>query len=339
MMKVQTNPIAHTRSTVHRLIALCALIFMLAGRVFAQEPGSSIKVDQVSFPVMLSDGNTYYIVGYLYYQGSYHNRTLQVALHGGNYNHTYWDVPPINGHEYSYARYMAQRHYAVLAIDQLGTGASSKPDGDFLTLTETASGIHQVLAQLRSSENALGYAFDRIVLVGHSLGSINGIYAQATYHDADALITTGLCHVPHDLPIPQSVILELSQHTYFPFPDALREQVFYYTPDADPDVIAYDRSNLADLLTRGQLVTGIFPIFDPEANGIGQVTGPVLVQLGEHDALFPAALAAGEAAFYTSAASVTVQSLPNVGHDVNTHLDNQTSWQLIDTWLSSVSPR
>ena len=47
------------------------------------------QVDQVSFPVMLSDGNTYHIVGYLYYQGSYHNRTLQVALHGGNYNHTY----------------------------------------------------------------------------------------------------------------------------------------------------------------------------------------------------------------------------------------------------------
>ena len=101
-------------------------------------------------------------------------------------------------------------------------------------------------------------------------------------------------------------------------------------------MIAYDRSNLADLLTRGQLFTGIFSIFDPAANRIGQVTGPVLVQLGEHDALFPAALAAGEAAFYTSAASVTVQSLPNVGHDVNTHLDNQVSWELIDMWLSSV---
>lgn len=320
--------------TLLRIVALLVMPLILTCGIGAQELDSSIKVDRLNFSVTLSDGQTYNLAGWLYYQGSYRNRTLQVALHGGNYNHKYWDVPAINGHDYSYARYMAARKYAVLAIDQLGTGESSKPDGDFLTLAEAASGLHQIVAQLRSGNNPLGYGFARVVLVGHSLGSITALYEQATYGDADAVITTGLGHVPHELPIPPAVIMALAERPYFSFPDDLRGPAFYYAPDADPDVIAYDRSDLADQLTRGLLFTGILTVFDAAANRVGQVTGPVLVQLGENDALFPATLAAGEAASFTSASSVTVQTLPGVGHDVNTHYHNHASWQMIDEWLS-----
>lgn len=316
-----------------RLLALASALFSFCAIAAAQNLGESIKVERVSFPVTLSDGNTYTVVGYLYYQGSYQNRTLLLALHGGNYNHKYWDVPAINGHEYSFARYMAAQKYAVLAIDQLGTGESDKPDGDSLTLDQTASAIHQVIARLRSGDG--GYAFEHVALVGHSLGSINAVYEQATYHDADALITTGIGHVPHELPLPAEVIGEMLQHKYFPFPDDLRG-AFYYAPGADPDVIAYDRQNLADLLARGQLTTGIFSVFDPSANRVGGVSGPVLVQLGEFDALFPSSFADGEASFYNSASSVSVQTLPGVGHDVNTHFRNHTSWRLMDEWLTSL---
>src|SRR5215207_4716409 len=166
------------KETALRLLALALLVFTLNATADAAEQGNSIKVDRVSFPVTLSDGNTYEVAGYLYYQGSFHNRTLLLALHGANYNHKYWDVPEINGHEYSFARYMAARKYAVLAIDQLGTGESSKPNGDMLTLDQTASAIHQVITQLRSDSNAVGYAFERVVTVSHSLGSINAVYAQ-----------------------------------------------------------------------------------------------------------------------------------------------------------------
>ena len=311
-------------------LALSALTF--PSPTFAAGQPKDIKLERVDFPVTLSDGNTYQIAGYLYYHGSFRNRTLQVLVHGATYNHLYWDVPAINGHDYSYARYMAEQKYAVLAIDQLGAGASSKPDGDFVTLTETTSALHQVLSQLRSSENPIGYGFDRIVLVGHSFGSINAVYVQASYHDADALVTTGLGHVPHPLPIPPELIGALAQFPYFPLPPEARAGLFYYAPEADPDVIAYDNANLADQLTRGQLFTTFFSIFQDPA---GQVTGPVLVQLGEHDALWPSTYAAGEAAYWTSAESVTVQSLANVGHDFNTHLDNQTGWRLIDEWITA----
>ena len=326
----------HTRPAARPLrgaAALFALLLALAPAALGREASRDLKVERIDFPVTLSNGRTYTVAGHLYYQGSYQNRTLLVALHGANYNHRYWDVPAINGHEYSFARYMAGQEYAVLAVDQLGTGSSSKPqDGDLLTLSETGSAIHQLIGRLRAG-GPTGYGFKRVVLVGHSLGSINALYAQGTYKDADAVITTGLGHVPHPLPIPQAVIFEMAQLEYFPFPDDLRAELFYHAPGADPAVVAYDRDSLADFLPRGQLTTGIANAFNPAENRVGQVTGPVLVQLGEYDALFPASMAEGEAAFFTSASGVTVQSIPGVGHDVNTHFNNRASWELMDEWL------
>ena len=120
-------------------------------------------------------------------------------------------------------------------------------------------------------------------------------------------------------------------------PGELRPVMFYYAPGADPEVIQYDRDNLADFLARGQLTTGILPsfTFDQAAMRVGQVTGPVLLQLGEFDGLFPGSLADGEAAFFTSASGVTVQPLPGVGHDFNTHYRNHEGWRLMDEWLRS----
>jgi pimeloyl-ACP methyl ester carboxylesterase len=318
---------------VFRLLALALLLFTFAGTT-AAEQGQDIKVERLTFPVTLSDGSAAEVVGYLYYKGSYRNRTLLLALHGATYNHKYWDVPAVNGHEYSFARYMAERKYAVLAIDQLGTGESTRPaDGDLLTLDQTASAIHQVIARLRSGGGGLGYAFERVVTVGHSLGAINAIYEQGTHHDADAVVSTGMGHVPHELPVPAEVIGEMLQHEYSMAPGEARAPLFFHAPGADPEVIAYDRDVLADLLSRGQLVTGILAGFDTSATRVGSVTGPVLAQLGEFDALYPTSYAAGEAAYFTSASSVTVQSLAGVGHNFNMHFRNHEGWRLMDEWL------
>lgn len=300
------------------------------------EQDEGFKVQRVDFPVVLSDGTSHVVAGYLYYRGSFQNRTLQVLVHGGTYNHKYWDVPSMNGQPYSYARFMAEKKYALLAIDQLGTGESSKPDGDFVTLNETTTALNQVLEQLRSGNNPLNHTFAKIVLVGHSFGSINAVYVQANYHTADALVITVLGHVPHELPISNELIAQLAQYPYFTLPPQARTLLFYYPPAADQDVINYDNANLTDNLTRGQLFTTFASVFQDPA---GAVTGPVLVQLGEHDALWPASYAAGEAAYWTSASSITVQSLPAVGHSFNLHLDNRTGWRQIDEWIAATVGR
>ena len=193
---------SQSKRSLRSVMRLCALALVLAFTPGVINAGDTdqFKATRLDFSVTLSDGNTYTIAGFLYYSGSFRNRPLQVLVHGGTYNHKYWDVPAINGNNYSYARFMAQNGYALLAIDQLGTGDSSKPSGDFVTLNETASSLHQVLVQMRGVNNPLGYAYQRIVLVGHSFGSINSILVQGLYHDADALVVTALGHVPHELP-------------------------------------------------------------------------------------------------------------------------------------------
>ncbi|WP_437746744.1 hypothetical protein WME73_18540 [Sorangium sp. So ce302] len=59
-----------TRRFLTVLIALAALALV------APRPAAAtlqIRVEEVTFPVTLSDGNTYSIAGHLYYQHSYRN--------------------------------------------------------------------------------------------------------------------------------------------------------------------------------------------------------------------------------------------------------------------------
>jgi len=330
----------------HRAIArtLLLLPLLLAVLALAPVPASakpkikikdweSIQVNRVTFPVTLSDGNVYSLVGYLYYKDSYSDRALQVAIHGGNYNHKYWDIPTLDGQPYSYARYMADEGYAVLAIDQLGAGESSHPDGDFMSIGEAALGVHQVLTALRSGANPLGHAFDSIVLVGHSLGSHTATLVQGLYNDADALVVTGATHVPYVLPIDPALIDGLVQQPYFELPPETRADLFYHAPEAEPEVITYDQTELGDVLARGFFFSIVPLTDDPAVTHVDDVTSPVLVQMGDQDLVAPASLAADEELTWTSASEVTVQVIEDMGHSFNGHDDNVISFMLIDEWI------
>lgn len=328
-----------------RLAATVLLAALCAVPLGAQNLGNSITVDRLEFPVTLPDGSQQTIVGFLSYHGSFRDRPLQVLVHGATYNHTYWDFPDVNGNSYSYARFMAapERKYAVLAIDQLAAGYSSHPaNGLGVTLLETATAIRQVIEAMRSGNNPLGYAFPRIVLVGHSAGSVNATLVQALWHPADALVVTAARHAT-GLPLSPGieavapVVPALGQLSYFQLPAALREQLFYYPPGADSAVIAVDNAT-ADVWTGGQVTSTfaafLYPLMAPEIDQVSRVSGPVLIQLGEFDALFPAGNDAGEIALWSST-SPTVQTIRGVGHDFNLHLNREESWAGIASWLSS----
>ncbi|MEZ4727708.1 MAG: hypothetical protein R3E79_11310 [Caldilineaceae bacterium] len=52
---------------------------------------------------------------------------------------------------------MADQCDSVLALDRLGTGASSRPAGDFITKVTEADAIAQVLSSLRTNHNPAGH--------------------------------------------------------------------------------------------------------------------------------------------------------------------------------------
>ncbi|WP_395831132.1 alpha/beta hydrolase [Archangium violaceum] len=304
-------------------------------------PGSAVakgsrdvRVERREFPVRLSDGHTYTVVGYLYYQGSLKHRPVQILTHGITYNHEYWDLPEIDGRNYSYARYMARQGYAVLAVDLPGTGESDRPDGDFINLAESASALHQVAQYLRVT--APKHTFEKLIYVGHSNGALISTFAQALYGDAQALVMTGWLNTLHSVPVDEATIgALLAQGPYVRVPDELRTALFYDVANADPDVITYD-NQVADTVTRGQLTDLLTMLASPELIPVQDIRVPLLVQLGENDVVANASYARNEAKAYPRSPFVWVDTLPNIGHAVNGHSTRLQSWAGIDLFLRLV---
>jgi pimeloyl-ACP methyl ester carboxylesterase len=296
-----------------------------------------VDVDRVDFPVHLSDGHTYRIAGYLYHQGRVHGQNVQVAVHGATHWHEYWDHPRINGISYSYARYMAQRGNPVLAIDQLGTGASSQPDGDFVNLDETASALHQVLVSLRQAQNPTGHKWKKVALVGHSNGSLTSVYATGTYHDADALVTTAFEHTPHPLPFNPADLLAVLTTPYIPattFSEGFWIGAFYHVPSTDLALVDYEYAHLGPAVQARAQFLDLFRVgLTPSLTRSVNVTVPVLAQTGDFDALQPSAYLSTEPNYYPAAPSVTLNYLTAMGHDVNGHRNHLQSWTSIENWL------
>lgn len=331
-------------SVVHRLaryscFVLVALMGVVAPKAAAAHhgPDDDVEVERVDFPVRLSDGHTYRIAGFLYHQGPLRGRVIQVAVHGATHYHLYWDLPRINGISYSYARHMARRGWPVLAIDQLGTGASSQPDGDFVTLDETARALHQVLASLRQPRNPTGKKWKKIGLVGHSNGSLTSIYATGTYHDADALVTTAWMHAPHPLPFNPLDIIAALTTPYIPATTFSKDFwifAFYHVPSMDPALVDYEYANLGPAVqARAQFIDLFTFGLNTSLTRSTQVTVPVLVQNGDFDALQPSAFMAAEPTYYPNAPSVTLDYLTDIGHHINGHQNHLQSWTRIEQFL------
>lgn len=304
---------------------------------------------RIDVPVVLSDGRPYTVAGYLYLAPTLtRHRTLQLLVHGATYDHRYWDGPKINGIDYSYARAMARRGHVLFAIDQLGAGASSKPNGDFFGLEEAASALHQVARVMRLLAPG---GCDKLAYVGHSNGAITAIYAQATYGDAAGLVSTGWVHGFRPAPVdPNDPALQAALAQPYVDLRPFRPGLFYYAPGSasDPEVIAYDTANLASTMPRRQFLDLIGIQIDIASRGPGgmttltksqQVRVPVLVQAGDNDVIAPAFAALApptERAFYPASPDFELQLLANMGHAVNFHFARQPSWDGIDQWLQRV---
>jgi len=365
---------------VYRLLLtiVCAACVLLVTSVvtFADDDDRSSKKSsligtvvkhRVNFPVKLSTGQRLTVAGFFYFkiervnwcflyrtqsqvmacliQVNMGRKPVQTLIPGLTYNHRYWDGPTINNRNYSYARFMANNGFVVLALDLLGSGKSSVPDGDVLTLTESSFTIAQVLFSLQSGRNQLGRSFGKVIVVGHSLGAILSVYTLGRFpHAADALVVTAWAFAPHVVLMPDIVLAALEK-PYIQLPPEIRTQAFFFPSKTDPRVIRFDNRVLADQTPRGIFSQGL-PLLQAMARGnaddvefikvfsrSNQIRVPVLIQLGEFDVLAPASLADQEAGFYPRAPKVKVQTLNNIGHSFNLHVNRLKSWKRVVGWL------
>lgn len=183
-----------------------AFIVMLSVFIQRQAQAHEPHCEDVSFPVVLSPHATkvYKLSGSLCSNGIVQGKTIQVLVHGASFDHNYWDFP-VKPNKYSYVKYMTDAGYAVLNLDRIGYGDSSRPFGDdlhTLDLHVAAYTVHQVVKVLHSGFffvsgfGPVGLLRERVELVGHSIGSLVVAIEASTYKDVDAVIQSGISHFP-----------------------------------------------------------------------------------------------------------------------------------------------
>jgi pimeloyl-ACP methyl ester carboxylesterase len=303
------------------------------------------------FPVFLQPGQTdptakYQVTGNLCSRGNPSGKTIQVLVHGFTLSQTYWDFP-YQPERYSYVDAQTKAGYATLSIDQIGVGKSDYPPANELTLENYAYVLSQIIQQLRD-DDVQGYHFPKVILVGHSQGSIVSTITAAKYRQVDGVILTGMMHT-FDFPSVSTLITSpvpaeqdpVFQNANFPpgYVSLLKDarQIFYNRSNIDPKIYEIDNNtkgpgannsyDFASLLTAISLTTDI--------------KVPVLLVMGEKDKFFcnellscanSSAILDRERLLYTTESKLEAYVLPNAGHNMNYELNAPDYYTAVKNW-------
>ncbi|MFS8102317.1 alpha/beta hydrolase [Lentzea alba] len=280
--------------------------------------------------------------------------SIQLLVHGGTYNRAYWDMPGVP-ESYSYQRNMAQEGRATFAVDRLGTGASTRPPSLPLLISLEAKNLHEVVQHLRAGHVG-GTAYQKVVIVGHSVGS--GIVAAeaATYKDVDGVVLSGMTHLPNVPALTLGAALGLqpvfldnvlahlgSDPLYFTTRPGARAGLFYDMDDAEQLVVDADEATKDQISVPGMGTVAVFGIVLPTTLGIDV---PVFNAVGTNDVLFCGLLAlrdcsnannlrAQEALYYSPAAQLQTYVLPGAGHSLALHRNAEDYRDATRTWLNT----
>ncbi len=334
-----------------------AAILLLVGAlmIVTYRESNKKQCEQTATTVRLSEDATeqYNVAGELCYKGSLGKKTVQLLVSGHTYDSTYWDFE----HEpetYSYVDAAIDDGYATFNIDRLGVGKSDVPaDPASLTTPSQAYVVHQLVEALRAGE-IVDTKVEKIVLVGHSLGSAIVEYAAAAYGNVQAVVATdGLSDRDMNfIPILTSNFYPANQDPKFAdqnIPDGYittkpgkRGLNFYNTEYADPAVIDADEAT-----KQPGTAQAIATIAAVRTSGLAEnLRLPVFMPVGEKDALYcdenqvglscatPEAIVDREKKYFPNAC-IEAYIQPNAGHDGVLHPNAPDMFKAVSDWIDA----
>lgn len=273
-------------------------------------------------------------------------QTVHLAVHGATYSHLY-NAWPYEPETYSYADALMKAGYAVFTFDRIGIGQSSHPPGASVTIAANAFVVHQLVQALRSG--AIGKTrFERVVLVGHSLGSITSLAEASAYGDVDGVVLTGISHAVSPSTAATLQFVPANQDPrfagqnldddYLTSAPGTRESAFYYAPVTDPRVVALDEAT-KETVTTAELSSFASTL---EASTSQAIHVPVLLVNGQFDQLVcgdgfalcesAAALATAEAPYFAPQACLQTVVIPGSGHDLFLEPSAPATYAAIRSW-------
>jgi pimeloyl-ACP methyl ester carboxylesterase len=284
---------------------------------------------------------------------------LHFCVPGMSYGKEYWDVP-LEG--YSFGRAAAAAGHVVVAVDNVGSGDSARPDdSDAVTLAAMAA-ANAAAAEEATARLAAGALVDglgpiaprRPVGIGHSLGGCLVLLQQAAHSTFGALAVLGFSNQPlegiyedhereADLTdaerfawatehLPQKLWGARWEELepYFELP---RENFFelFYAPGTAAEVIAADAEGATSVPRTAAIETTIPRV---SAGAAAAIDVPVLLAYGATD-LSPDPLA--EVATYPAAPDVTLLRLANSAHCHNLSPDRELLWRRLLGWAREMA--
>jgi len=343
-----------------RSLFLIALVFPGLAGLAVSPVARAIATTQCSntytVPVHLSvlDPTPYSVAAWLCYQGT-PGDLVQLLVHGATYNSSYWNFncPACQEHTYSYVQTMGAQGLTTFNYDRIGVGQSSHPLPALITIQSDAYVLSQLVTDLKTGGYG-GPSFQKVVLVGHSVGSSISIAEAADPQLArpDGVILTGFIHFvdPAEVellateiypafldPDPRFKGLPPGDITTIP---GARGKLFYYLPNADPAAIAQDEAT-KETITVAELAS----FFTIEASTVSrQIHVPVLEVLGQYDNLFclgtfnctnSSSVAQYEASFFSPDARLQVIIVPQDGHDLALQKQSAVWEGAVAQWITS----
>jgi pimeloyl-ACP methyl ester carboxylesterase len=260
---------------------------------------------------------------------------LLFCLHGGGYRRSYWDFPGGQGGEYSFARFFTSRNKAVLALDQLGMGDSSKPQPESklsraIVAAANADALAQAVRRLTDGTWASAAAVS-VTGVGHSIGGMMIVTQAAAHRGLDRMAVLGWANQPMVLGDTDTAALAgtLIPSGYLPSPRAALRKLFYL-PDVPAAVVAADEAlgtETPSCLGRDALTPAIVH------TAAAQITVPVLIVHGVVDT---SPDPWGEVRFFAASQDVTLSVLDGSAHCHNLAASRREHWSRLDSWVDSL---
>ena len=278
------------------------------------------------------------------------------CLPGGSCTSGYFDLE-VDGDDtsYSMAAHLADAGCVVLALDHLGTGASSPVGDNFIVTPEVlAAASHAAFTALlrRLQEGSLNPELEPVgeplpIGLGHSMGAMIAIIGQARYGTYRALVNLGgggaglpdHLHDPGwatwDLARLRSSLVELARQQ---FNGAERQRAgdrrgIFHASDVPAPVLAAFRAQLTTLLPSCALASLPPSFSDPER---GEVAVPLFLGFGEHDL---AQVPHESVSRFRSSPDITLVVLTGSGHCHNQAGNRQQLWDRMLDWARSTPLR
>jgi pimeloyl-ACP methyl ester carboxylesterase len=292
-----------------------------------------------------SADTTWYTAGWLTIPEKLRSPELQILVHGAGGDHRYW-AWPTEPARYSYVDWAAAHGIATLAIDRVGAGFSSRPPGRENTIEHQAAALHELVSAAR--DGRFGPEFDRVVLVGHSLGSVVCGVEAATYADVDATVLTG--YMPVDAP-DEALTEEFFDAVFEPAADRLphlrglidddylmakpidTSSMLFCLDNADPAIVEAQR-DFDGALTRGELAAT-----STAGPLIRSSNTSTLVLVGQFDGLLIDASTdrdchdAARRLADVSPSTFTYRVVDNAGHLLTLQFNAAETFELMNDWI------